>query len=309
MDWSGSTGFSFCRYSLTIISRTQPNSEDNLSHFGSSMIYASYVKWVEAAGGRAVPIHYDSSPERITELFNSVNGVLYMGGASDIQSYNPYYNAGLQLFELTKKANEAGKHTPLWGTCLGHEFLAVMVSEDFNILDTGFKAENLSLPLDFTNEAKDSVMFAHAPQSVMESLAIEKITSNEHGMGVTPSRFYGNKKLNDFFKVLSTNKDRVGAEFVSAFEARDFPIFGVQFHPEKNVFEFEKHHDTSHTASAISAALYMATEFINHARRNPNTFATEKGEYDALIYAHEPTRTYTQTGGHFEQMYFFNNTD
>eukprot|EP01134_Creolimax_fragrantissima_P006050 CFRG6050T1 len=285
---------------------TQPNEENNLIHFGSSMIYASYVKWIEAAGGRVVPIHYDSSPQRISELFHSVNGVLYMGGEVDIQHPNSYYNAGRQLFELTVEANKQGKHTPLWGTCLGHELLAVLASEDYDILDTGFDAVNLSLPLTFTNHVQDSMMFAHAPESVMKNLATEAITSNEHVMGVTPKRFAINKKLNDFFKVLSVNKDRQGISFVSAIEAREYPIFGIQFHPEKNLFEFQAHHDTSHTYNAISAALYLATEFIFHARHNPNRFSSVKDEFNALIYASEPTRTYIQTGGHFEQMYFFN---
>ena len=47
-------------------------------------IAASYVKWLEAAGARAVPILYTDSNETIHGKLSAVNGVLLPGGDSDI---------------------------------------------------------------------------------------------------------------------------------------------------------------------------------------------------------------------------------
>ena len=42
-----------------------------------------------------------------------------------------------------------------------------------------------------------------------------------------------------FWQILSTNEDDDGLEFVSLIEAkRGLPIWGSQFHPEKNAFEW-----------------------------------------------------------------------
>ena len=40
--------------------------------------------------------------------------------------------------------------------------------------------------------------------------------------------FESSTKLKDFVNVLSTNKDRKGREFVSSWEAKEWPVFAVQ---------------------------------------------------------------------------------
>lgn len=48
---------------------------------GQSYIAASYIKFLESAGARAVPILYDAPPEEVERIFRSVNGFLIPGGA------------------------------------------------------------------------------------------------------------------------------------------------------------------------------------------------------------------------------------
>jgi hypothetical protein len=42
-----------------------------------SYIGASYVKWVEAAGGRVAPIRFYASDAELKRLFNSVHGLIF----------------------------------------------------------------------------------------------------------------------------------------------------------------------------------------------------------------------------------------
>jgi gamma-glutamyl hydrolase len=63
--------------------------------------------------------------------------------------------------------------------------------------------------------------------------------------------------------VTSTNKDNQGLEFVSSFEHRQYPIYGIQFHPEKNAYEWKETKNNPHTANAIVVAQYFANFFIN----------------------------------------------
>lgn len=43
--------------------------------------------------------------------------------------------------------------------------------------------------------------------------------------------------MRKFFTLLATAKNDAGDEFVAVLEAKEFPIYAVQFHPEKNIFE------------------------------------------------------------------------
>jgi hypothetical protein len=59
------------------------------------------------------------------------------------------------------------------------------------------------------------------------------------------------------------NNDSQGLEFVSSFEHKKYPIYGVQFHPEKNAFEWKKTNNNPHTANAILVQQYFANFFVN----------------------------------------------
>ena len=107
--------------------------------------------------------------------------------------------------------------------------------------------------------------------------------------------------------MLSTNKDRQGVEFVSMIEAYKYPIFGSQWHPEKNNFEWGETSEgvpneaINHSHDAILASQYMGNFFVDQARLSQHKFASEPEEDAAMIYNYKPTKT----TGSFMQEYFF----
>lgn len=56
--------------------------------------------------------------------------------------------------------------------------------------------------------------------------------NHRYSIGLTV--FQENDNLRNFFDVLTVNSDSTGKLYVSSFEAKDFPFYGVLFHPEKN---------------------------------------------------------------------------
>ena len=50
----------------------------------TSEIGASYVKFIEAAGGRAVPVRVNQTQEYYQRIFNVTNGLLLPGGSVSI---------------------------------------------------------------------------------------------------------------------------------------------------------------------------------------------------------------------------------
>ncbi|XP_008395039.1 gamma-glutamyl hydrolase-like [Poecilia reticulata] len=105
--------------------------------------------------------------------------------------------------------------------------------------------------------------------------------------------------LKSFYKVLSTNTDG-NTEFVSTVEAYRFPVYGTQWHPEKNAFEWSRPY-IPHSPSAVRTTFYTAHFFVSEARKNFHRFQSEEEESKALIYNYNPV----YTGNAFEQIYFF----
>ena len=214
---------------------SQPSSDSNADCGGNCLyIAASYVKYLEASGARVVPINYYSTEEEIDELLPKLNGVFFPGGGAS------FPQAAQRIFDNIVQFNENGDFMPLWGTCMGFQWLLISASRDQNILDPKsgqMDSYNYSIPLDFTTEAAPSKLFTHAPQYIYKILETKNVTMNNHHYGIWTDHFKSTESLSSFFNVLSTNVDRNGDEFVSTIEAYKYPIFGSQWHPEKNNFE------------------------------------------------------------------------
>jgi len=202
---------------------------------------ASYVKFVEMAGARVVPIQFNAAvddAEGFATLLGSINGVLFTGG-DDLDADSPYYTTSKAIIAHSFEQAQNGVIFPIWGSCLGFETITTLISGDASLL-TQFDAENLSLPLKFTHEVKESEMFCkHRPNSRrVEAIFRDNVTLNNHNWGVKPTDFYGNDQLSTVFRVLATSNDRQGAPFVALVEGINVPIYGSQFHPEKALFEW-----------------------------------------------------------------------
>mgnify|MGYP002631418548 CR=1 FL=1 len=184
---------------------------------GKQYMAASYVKWIEMAGGRVLPFSYHSTDDEVDAIFAQANGALFMGGGADLPK------AARRLWAKAAEANAAGDPFPIWGSCLGFEWIMQLASADDKILVNGLDSENLTLPLNLTDSAATSrvlgpaskmpVPFESPPLSVLDALETLPITMNNHHSGVTPAGFAGNDALSKSLKVLATNFDRKGREF------------------------------------------------------------------------------------------------
>lgn len=103
---------------------------------------------------------------------------------------------------------------------------------------------------------------------------------------------------------MSTNKDWNNFEFISTIEHRRYPFYGVQFHPEKNLYEWVRNKNISHTPNAILAAQYFAQFFVNEARKSSHKFNDSKTEDQHVIY-NFPVVFTGAVGSSYEQCYLF----
>ncbi|XP_057680838.1 gamma-glutamyl hydrolase [Corythoichthys intestinalis] len=261
-------------------------------------IAASYVKFLESAGARVVPIMINQPDEEYRRLFKSINGVLFPGGGASIFS-SGYQRSAKIFYEMALEANLKGDYFPIWGTCLGMEQL-LLLTNGISLL-TRTNTSGVSLPLNFTKEAKGSRMFGNFPDELMDALALEPLTENSHRWSLAVEAFNSSNALTTFYKVLSTNTDGL-TEFLSTVEAFDYPIYGTQWHPEKNAFEWRKPYIT-HTPSGVRVTFFMAEFFVGEARKNFHKFATEEEENQALIYNFSPVKSSAKSI--FEQVYYF----
>ncbi|XP_006019197.2 gamma-glutamyl hydrolase isoform X1 [Alligator sinensis] len=277
---------------------TQECSPSFLKH-GKSYLAASYVKFIESAGARVMPIRLNCSDEEYDRIFQSINGVLFPGGGVNLKT-SQYSSIARIFYNKALEANDKGDYFPVWGTCLGFEELTYLTSGKILLVRTN--TTGVAFPLNFTSDAKDSRLFKDFPDELLRHLATEPLTANFHYWSLSKQNFRANNKLWKFYKVLTTNTHNE-VEFISTMEAFEYPIYGVQWHPEKNPFEWYNSSGIPHSPSAVKAAYYTADFFVNEARKSLHHFSSKEEETKALIYNYIPV--FLGGSSIFQQVFFF----
>uniref|UniRef100_A0A3Q2E2S2 folate gamma-glutamyl hydrolase n=1 Tax=Cyprinodon variegatus TaxID=28743 RepID=A0A3Q2E2S2_CYPVA len=255
----------------------------------TAYIAASYVKFLEAAGARVVPVMINMTMEEYKTLFSSINGVLYPGGGVSIIS-SGYQRAAKAFYDLAIEANKQGDYFPVWGTCLGFEQLMYLTSGKSLLSFTN--TSGIALPLNFTEGSR---MFKAFPPELMRALSSEPLTENSHHWSLATSISFGvveQDSCHDYRFLSSLTSD----------PAYNYPIYGTQWHPEKNAFEWSRPY-IPHSPSAVRTTFHMAEFFVGEARKNFHKFPSKEEEDKALIYNYNPV--YTGAESAFEQIYLF----
>lgn len=156
-----------------------------------------------------------------------------------------------------------------------------------------------------------SRFYSRAPAGLMNIYSDPKlkVTLNNHHYGVNLPTF--NEKLKQHFRLISINYDENGKEFADTMEHHKYPFYGVQWHPEKNLFEWDMNDDGTphevieHSYEAVLASQYPANLFLNEARKNNQKFVDPVFEKSKLIYNYNST--ISSMG--FIQSYYFDNLE
>lgn len=258
-------------------------------------IASSYVKFVESSGAQVVPIFLDKSEGYYRRVLEDVNGLLIPGGISKLGS-GSFYNTLKTLYKIIKEKNKEGEYFPILGICLGMEGLLMLDNSNVNILKP-CDAENVLLNINVTVSTSASKMFKNiktikndlqgvAPHFHKKCYAREDLSKN---------------RLTRNWLVTSENKDVDDNLFVSSVEHKRYPFYGLQFHPEKNIFEWKETLNLNKSPSGINASRYFGDFFIKECKKNPNILRDK----DLLIYNYDqvPVGKYSCL---FESVYVFN---
>ncbi|GFU39023.1 gamma-glutamyl hydrolase [Nephila pilipes] len=273
-------------------------------HEAKSYIVASYVKFLESAGARVVPIWIRKPKSYYEDIMSKINGVLFPGG-SNLLSSPGYGRTGQIIFDIATKMNNKGDFFPLWGTCLGFELLNYLAAQ--KLWMKACAAHDIATNIEFVQDYKNSRLFQNLESSLDNAMKIESVAIHYHQWCLTLQN-YTSSGLDKYFKVLALNRDLRNVSFISIIEAYKYPFYGVSFHPEKVLFEWilsKTHKHIPHNQDAIRVSQYFANFFVNEARKSFHHFPNKQEEDTALIYNYNPIFTGQFGTNPNTQSYYF----
>ena len=306
---------------------SQPPYWDGAPAAPRGYIAASYVKWLESAGARAVPIFHDEHRATLDAKLAAVNGVLLPGGDSDVSRGTQLRATAERIVRAALDARDAGDYFPVWGTCMGFQLLALVVADD--PLDAPlepFDGADLASHLRVVDRADRGRALGSLHEDVYAAATgaggADGVPSNgvptetvyeNHRFGVAPRAFEEFARLAETFgSPVATDEDREGRAFAALVEGRDgLPLYGAQFHPEKPAAEWDPALAIPHSAEAVAVGQGLANFFVAEARRSgrsPKPDAQPGFAEDDLVMANHAT-TFVGKGGyvgtHFDEIYVF----
>lgn len=111
--------------------------------------------------------------------------------------------------------------------------------------------------------------------------------------------------LEETWTVTSLNRDKDDLHFISSIESKKYPFFGVQFHPEKPIFEWKFKDGISHSPEAITVSQYISNIFVALTRGSHHSYSSSKQEQKELIWNYPAIYTGRFGGSTYEQCYLF----
>lgn len=227
---------------------------------GESYLYTAYINWVEMSGEQAVIIPYDIPEKKLSVILSRINGVVWVGGAignkkkHTKKQYDLLMNTIFFCYQYAVKENDKGNYYPIWSTCLGFDILIMFVNEQHNTLYESLSSFSLhgEYPCEFTNTS--SRLKKWFSPSMREQMKQPCVFHNH---------IYGNKNLSDKVTVVSFHD-----KFINMIEFKDYPFYGVQFHPEQPQSEL-----------AIKISYQFSLFFKQECDKNKNIWKWEVSDF------------------------------
>ncbi|CAI2370932.1 unnamed protein product [Moneuplotes crassus] len=268
---------------------TQPYNETN------DYIMASYVKFIQAAGARVAPIIWRDSDEHILNLVPKLNGVLFPGGSTPFRNRDGSLTEHSRKVELVlNKAKDLNNqltsqpslhsYYPILSICMGFQQIIQSEAPYQDVVQLHkFTEIDVSNTLTITSTTSKSTLLSQIPPHLLTALQNQRIIYYHHRDGIVPSTWEKYSSLKDNYHLLATSHDKNGIEYVAIIESKKYPIWGVQFHPEKNAFSWKAGSKIPHCKSSIEFSQFLANFFVKEARKNSNKFDSEEEAFEHMI--------------------------
>jgi len=248
-----------------------------------SYIKGSYAEFIEAGDAIPIAIPWDLPERELISVLDSVNGVLLTGGDASLWEFDKSAN-DIVFSNFTSRAafilryaihlNDKGIHFPVYGICQGHEVLTLGIAGKPHVIDYFVHPAQLDT-VEITSEGLHSRMFKSMPDNLSDFILQRRSMYYNHRFGFNMSLLEDNNAINDFFAITAKGADDNGKEFIAAMEAKNYPIYTVQYHPERILSEWKNKEHFDHPDEAAQAVIIQAEFLVSEAMKNNQSFYSE----------------------------------
>lgn len=239
----------------------------------SSQISGIYHDFINSYAMEAISIDYNQDLESILNQLEELDGILLTGGPNlfDLREYNKdnlsyyriikegnlrYLNVIKGILEKSKEINDEGRTFIVFGICLGFQGI-LMTESDLDIRISNVERTNFSDYIYIPKNKIKTKINKEIPKKYVKKLRNERITFFNHSLGFKVSDFRKFEELEYQYHISLTYKDENYGTCVAAIEHKYYPIYAIQFHPEKLLYDESGNYDLNKGKTAIKISAYF----------------------------------------------------
>jgi gamma-glutamyl-gamma-aminobutyrate hydrolase PuuD len=245
----------------------------------TGIINANYVRWLESNGMESIAIHPWYTAEKLDSILVKLNGIIIQGENSPTEKSTAYYKTVLQIVERVKNFSKSDPNFnfPILGICGGFGILANVLEGD-NICTSHVDLKSQSNLIFDENEIIDTKLFNQIPKELINIFKNTKSIYENHNLGISPEKFASEtSKIRQFMNIVALSTDKDGKNYIAAAEGiKDFPFYGVQFHPEIIAFNKIEDNNVPDSYEAILASKHFGHFLLKQANNSKNVFENYK---------------------------------
>lgn len=234
---------------------------------GRSHMMKAYADGFEKQGITVVPVPYDTPHPEL--YYSLLNGLVIPGGETVFLMKNkPLLQTVQRFMDLSMRL---GEYFPIWGTCFGYELLMALVGKFHTFEEI---ADQQRRAITWTEEGRSSRLYRWLGVKEANRFEASARTAQNHEFGISPLQFRANPRLQRFFRMIAVAKNDKGQEYVAAIEGKRHPVYGVQWHPERQVSaglflsffvsEMKKNHHRNHLAIRSVTSVMAAKKCVHY---------------------------------------------
>jgi len=127
--------------------------------------------------------------------------------------------------------------------------------------------------LPFTDNFGESRWFSQLGEDKEWIYSHENLVTNIHDWGIYLSDYlYHRKELRNFYRIITYEEDDSRRFIVTAIEAYNYPIYAIQFHPERTLYRYNDLDNYPRTQEARDLAEDLIFYFVDETRKSTHKF-------------------------------------
>lgn len=266
---------------IGVLSNPETGSDKNSTLY---RVNANYIRWLEANGMEAVAIHPWQSDSQLTSILSKLNGILLQGESIDLfDKETLYFKTASSIIGKAKNFLQTPIFNfPVFGICAGFQVLQTVLAET-DVITPHPHADTASSLVFEADEIVDSKMFSDLNDYLAAILNSTQSVYENHFMAVAPEAYSNSNKLREYMNYNTLDKDSNGKPYVASAEGiKNYPFFGVQFHPEMINYNRIRNRNVPETFESVQVSKHFGHFLLKQALQSENVFDNVKDDENYL---------------------------